>query len=415
VSGSLGWPAVTSVISVVGIGADGWDGLATQAREAVLDAEVLLGGRRHLSMLPPVDARLVPWPSPLLERLPGLLEEYAGRRLVVLASGDPLVSGIGTTLVSLLGADAVRVVPAVSSVALARARMGWSAESADVVTVVGRDPAVVARHLSPGRRLVVLSSDGRTPALLAGLLVESGFGTSPMSVLSDLGSADEDRRDLPASAWVGREAPRLNVACIEVWPERPDLSVRSVVGGLDDGVFEHDGQLTKRDLRTSALARLAPVPGQLLWDVGAGAGSVGIEWMRTDPRCRAVAVESDVDRAARIGRNATRLGVPGLEVHRARAPEGLADLPAPDAVFVGGGASRPGVLDVCWEALSPGGRLVVHAVTLETEQRLVELYRRRGGELTRLSVEHAEPIGTFTGWSPARPVVQWAVTKKDER
>jgi precorrin-6B C5,15-methyltransferase / cobalt-precorrin-6B C5,C15-methyltransferase len=406
---------VTPVISVVGIGADGWDGLATQGREAVLAAEVVLGGRRHLAMLPPVDAELVPWPSPLLDRLPGLLEEYAGRRLVVLASGDPMVSGIGTTLVSLLGADAVHVVPAVSSVALARARMGWSAESVDVVSVVGRDPHVVARHLTPGRRLVVLSSDGRTPGLLADLLADSGYGTSPMSVLSDLGSDDEDRLDLPASAWVGREASLLNVVCIHARPDRPDLAVRPAVGGLEDDAFEHDGQLTKRDLRASALARLAPAPGQLLWDVGAGAGSVGIEWMRTDPRCRAVAVEAGAGRAARIGRNATRLGVPALDVRHTRAPEGLADLPAPDAVFVGGGASRPGVLDVCWEALGPGGRLVVHAVTLETEQRLVEMYRRHGGELTRLSVEHAGPIGTFTGWSPARPVVQWAVTKKDER
>jgi precorrin-6Y C5,15-methyltransferase (decarboxylating) len=408
-------PGVTSSIRVVGIGADGWGGLAPSARQAVQEAEVILGGRRHLAMLPPVPASTVPWPSPLRERLPAVLEEYGGQRLVVLASGDPLLSGVATTLVSLVGADRVEVIPTVSSVALARARMRWSAESVDVVSVVGRDPRMVIRHVTPGRRLVVLSSDGATPAALAGLLVELGYGSSPMTVLSDLGSPQEGRRELPAAVWCDHEAAPLNVVCVEVRPDGTDVPVRPVVPGLDDDAFEHDGQLTRRDLRASALARLCPVPGQLLWDVGAGAGSVGIEWMRTDARCRAVAVEADAGRAARIGRNAARLGVPGLEVRHGRAPEVLAGLPRPDAVFVGGGASRPGVLDRCWEALPPGGRIAVHAVTLETERLLVDRFRRHGGELTRVSVEHAGPLGTFTGWNPARPVVQWAATKEEER
>jgi precorrin-6B C5,15-methyltransferase / cobalt-precorrin-6B C5,C15-methyltransferase len=406
---------MTSVITVVGIGADGWDGLTPQSREVVVRAEVVVGGRRHLSMLPPVGAVLEPWPAPLLDRLPGLIERYDGRRLVVLASGDPFVSGIGTTLVSLLGAERVEVMPAVSSVALARARMRWAAESVEVVTVVGRDPDVVRRYLTPGRRLIVLSSDGETPAVLGELLVEAGFGSSPMSVLCNLGGDGERRRDLPASAWRGQTAATLNIVCIECRPDSWDVSWRASAPGLPDDAFEHDGQLTKRDLRASALSRLCPVPGQLLWDVGAGAGSVGIEWMRTDPRCGAVAVEADAERAERIRRNARRLGVPGLDVRHARAPEGLTGLPTPDAIFVGGGASRLGVLDLCWQALARGGRMVVHAVTLETEQCLVERYGRHGGELTRLSIEHAESIGTFTGWSPARAVVQWAATKRDER
>lgn len=398
-------------LTVVGIGADGWDGLSPSAREVVSRAEVVLGGRRHLAMLPPLDAVPEPWPSPLLDGLPGLLERYDGRRVVVLASGDPLVSGIATTLVRLLGPGRVVVLPAVSSVALARARMGWSAESVDVVTVVGRDADVVRAHLTPGRRVVVLSSDGTTPALLADLLSRSGLGASPMTVLSDLGGDDEQRLDVRASQWAGREAPVLNVVCLECRPDGPGVPLRPAVPGLPDDAFEHDGQLTKRDLRASALSRLGPVPGQLLWDVGAGAGSVGIEWMRSDPRCRAVAVEADGHRAERIRRNAAALGVPGLDVREARAPEALAGLPAPDAVFVGGGASGPGVLEACWEALDAGGRMVVHAVTLETEQRLLACHREHGGELTRLAVEHAEPIGTFTGWTPARPVVQWSATK----
>jgi len=404
-----------SVITVVGIGADGWGGLSERSRGLVEAADVLVGGRRHLAMPPAPRAVLEPLPSPLLEGLPALVERYDGRRVVVLASGDPLVSGIGSTLVDLLGADRVEVVPAVSSVSLARARMRWSSESADQVTVVGRDPAVVRRHVSPGRRLIVLSSDGRTPATVAQMLVELGFGASTMTVLSDLGGDDEARVEDRAAGWLGRAAPDLNVVCIACLPDGPHVAVRATVPGLADDAFEHDGQLTKRDLRASALARLLPLPGQLLWDVGAGAGSVAIEWMRTDPRCRAVAVEADGDRVGRIGRNARRLGVPALEVLHASAPQGLAGLPPPDAVFVGGGASRPGVLDACWDALSPGGRMVVHAVTLETEGMVLARYRSHGGELTRLSVERAADIGTFTGWAPARAVVQWAVTMQGEK
>jgi precorrin-6Y C5,15-methyltransferase (decarboxylating) len=393
------------VITVVGIGADGWDGLSPRGRQVVSRAEVVLGGRRHLAMLPPLTAQIEPWPSPLMEALPGLLQRYDSRRIVVLASGDPLLSGIGTALISLLGADRVEVHPAVSSVALARARMGWSAESADVVTVVGRDPDVVRAYLIPGRRVVVLSSDGSTPALLADLLTGSGFGASAMSVLSDLGGDGERRVDTQASTWVPERAgpvvSALNVVCVECRPDHPDVPLRPRVPGLPDDLFEHDGQLTKRDLRAAALSRLGAVPGQLLWDVGAGAGSVSIEWMRSDARCRAVAVEADPDRAERVRRNAAALGVPGLDVRHGRAPEALVGLPPPDAVFVGGGASRPGVLETCWEALGVGGRMVVHAVTLETEQLLVEQYRRHGGELTRLSVEHAGPLGTFTCWTPA--------------
>lgn len=410
----LGLPAMGSVITVVGIGADGWRGLPARSRQLVETADVLVGGKRHLAMLPATQAILEPWPTPLLDRLLELFEKYDGRRLVVLASGDPLASGIGSTLVKLLGADRVEVVPAVSSVSLARARMNWSAESTDVVTVVGRDHDVVRRHVSPGSRLVVLSSNGKTPAVVADLLREVGFGASTMTVLSDLGADHERRLEHRASSRVSADMPALNVVCVECRPDSPDVTVLSTVPGLPDDAFEHDGQLTKRDLRASALSRLVPLPGQLLWDVGAGAGSVAIEWMRADPRCCAVAVEADAERAGRIGRNASRLGVPTLDVRQTSAPEGLADLPAPDAVFVGGGASRPGVLDACWDALAPGGRMVVHAVTLETEAMVLDRYRRHGGELIRLSVERASAIGTFTGWTPARAIVQWAVTKKDE-
>ncbi|MGH3412418.1 MAG: precorrin-6y C5,15-methyltransferase (decarboxylating) subunit CbiE [Marmoricola sp.] len=405
---------MTSVITVVGIGADGWDGLPGRSRDALAAAEVVLGGRRHLAMLPSLQGRLQPWPSPLREQLPELLREHRDRRLVVLASGDPMCSGIGSTLVEILGAGSVEVLPVVSSVALARARMGWPAESVDVVRVTGRDVSAVRRLLAPGGCLVVLCADAGTPAALADLLDDDGWGSSCVTVLSDLDGPGEQRLARTAREWRGRSVPSLSVACVECRAE-PAAAVWPRVPGLPDEAFEHDGQLTKRDLRAAALARLGPTAGDLLWDVGAGAGSVAIEWLRTDPRCRAVAVESDQTRAERIAGNARRLGVPALEVVPGRAPGALAGLPRPDAVFVGGGTSAPGLLEECWAVLRDRGRLVAHAVTHEGEQRLLQLCRKHGGELTRTSVEHAEPIGRFTGWAPARPVVQWAVTRKGDR
>ncbi|MCW2759581.1 MAG: cbiT [Nocardioidaceae bacterium] len=395
-------------LTVVGIGADGWASVPSFLQETVVRADVLLGAPRTLALLQPVEGRLdVPWPSPLREGLRALLEQHAGRRVVALATGDPLVSGIGSTLIALLGSDRVVVHPGVSSVALSRARMGWSAESSVVVSLVGRDPHAVLRELAPERRIVALSSDETTPAELARLLVEAGHGASRMTVLGDLGAASESRTDGTAATWQV-DSPRLNVVAIEV-----DGPGTSWAPGLPDDAYENDGQLTKRDLRASALARLAPMPGQLLWDVGAGAGSVGIEWMRAHPTCRTVAVESDAERAARIGRNAASLGVPSLTVVTGAAPEALEGLEAPDAIFVGGGATRPRVMHTCLAALRPGGRLVVHGVTLETESLLAKLHEHHGGELTRISVETAAPIGTFTGWTPARAVTQWALTHRD--
>ncbi len=403
-------PVLTSPpvrVAVVGIGADGWAGLPERLQSVVLGAEVLLGGARCLDLVPDADQQVrEAWPRPLHDGLPDVLRRHSGRRVVALASGDPFLSGIGTTLVDLLGPEAVTVEPALSSVALARARMGWSAESTTVVTVAGRDPHAVLRHLAPGNRLVVLSSDAATPELLAGLLVMAGYGGSAMTVLGDLGGDRESRVDTTAADWSGR-APDLNVVAFEL----SGPVVGSWSSGLPDEHFESDGRLIRRDLRASALARLAPQPGQLLWDVGAGAGSIGIEWMRAHPTCRAIGVEDDTGRAARIGRNAVALGVPDLEVVTGHAPEVLVRLPKPDAVFVGGGATVAGLLSYCLRSLRPGGRLVVQGADLETEQALAAAYARSGGELTRLSVEHAEPSGSLTGWTRARTVTQWSMRK----
>ncbi|MGP3937638.1 precorrin-6y C5,15-methyltransferase (decarboxylating) subunit CbiE [Nonomuraea sp. KM88] len=401
------------MITVVGIGADGWDGLPARSRRALEAAEILMGSIRQLGLVPASVAERVVWPSPLLPALPALLEKYADHDVCVLASGDPMFYGIGSTLVRLLGASRVRVLPHLSSLSLACARLGWPVEQVEVVSLVGRAPAALNAALLPGRRIVVLGAGRGSPSLVAGLLAGQGYGPSPMTVLSDLGAESESELRGTADGWTESPPSSLNVIAIECVAE-PDTEPPARVPGLPDTAFEHDGQLTKREVRAVSLSRLAPVPGELLWDVGAGAGSIAIEWMRSHPACAAVAVESRGDRAAAIRRNADVLGVPSLRVVEGKAPAALDGLPAPDAVFVGGGATAPGLLDRCWAALRPGGRLVVNAVTLESEAVVAGWYARLGGDLVRLAVQRASPVGSFTGWRAAMPVTVWSVTRKDQ-
>ncbi len=398
------------VVVVVGIGADGWDGLAPLSRAAVEAGEVLLGSERQLDLVPAdVPGERVRWPSPMVEALPGLFESLSGRAVVVLASGDPMLSGIGTTLVRLLGPSAVRVLPAPSSVSLACARLGWAVEDTEVVSLVGRPVELLHTRVQPGRRLLVLGSDGETPAAVAALLTARGYGDSAVTVLASLGGPAESVSTGVAASFTATVDP-LVVTAVECHAARGTAPLPTTPG-LPDDAFENDGQLTKNEVRAVTLSRLAPVPGQLLWDVGAGAGSVGIEWMRSHPSCRAVAVEAVPERAERIARNAGRLGVPHLRVLVGSAPDVFGRLPEPDAVFVGGGATTPLLVDACWAALRPGGRLVVNAVTVQSEAVLADWHGRVGGELVRLSVQRGEPVGGFTGWKPAMPVTIWSVTR----
>ncbi|WP_327116516.1 precorrin-6y C5,15-methyltransferase (decarboxylating) subunit CbiE [Streptomyces sp. NBC_01341] len=403
--------APASAVSVVGIGADGWAGLTEPARAVLTDAEVLIGGERQLRLLPPDCAGLrVPWPSPLRPAVRGLLAGHAGSRTAVLASGDPMFYGIGRALTEELGAGALHVLPHPSSVSYACARLGWPVEDTATVTLVGRPADRLAAALHDGRRLLVLSADAATPAAVAGLLRDRGYGPSRMRVLEQLGGADEDCLDGTADTWEHPSGDPLNVVAVDC-VRAPEALRLGAVPGLPDEAYEHDGQLTKRHVRAATLGVLAPAPGELLWDIGGGSGSIAAEWMRTHPSCRAVTVERDPVRALRITRNAGRLGVPGLRVVTGRAPDALAGLPAPDAVFVGGGLTAPGLLDACWDALPPGGRLVANTVTLESEALLTQWYRRHGGDLVRLAVAHAVPVGGFTGWRQAMPVTQWSVRK----
>ncbi|MGW3770108.1 precorrin-6y C5,15-methyltransferase (decarboxylating) subunit CbiE [Actinomadura verrucosospora] len=399
------------VITVVGVGADGWDGLAEDSRAALRAADVLLGGARHFALVPDGPAERVPWPSPLLPALPGLIERYAGRSVAVLASGDPMFYGIGSTLAELVGPRRLRVLPHPSSASLACARLGWPLERVEVVSLVGRPAETLNAVVAPGRRVLVLGAGRQAPAVVAALLTGRGFGPSRMTVLCDLGAESETVAHGVASHWTDPAASALAVVAVECAPG-PDAAPLPRVAGLPDDAFEHDGQITKREVRAVTLSRLGPLPGELLWDVGAGSGSVAIEWARAHPSCAAVAVESRPERAERIGRNAGALGVPGVRVVAGRAPDALEGLPPPDAVFVGGGLTVPGLLERCWDALRPGGRLVANAVTLESEAKVVELRRTHGGELVRLGVERAAPLGGFTGWRPAMPVTVWT-TRKD--
>jgi len=400
-------------VTVVGIGADGWDGLGAAARTAIADARVLLGSARQLDLVPPgtTAAARRAWPSPMRDLYDALPRLAADGGLTILASGDPLLHGIGATLAELLGADRLRVHPHPSAFQLACARLGWPTAGVELVSAVARPVDVIARALQPGRRIVayVTGSDGAAQA--AAVLRDRGHGASRLVVCEALGGTDERLTDTTARDHDDAAATALHLVAIEVRAD-PGTPLLPCTPGLPDGAYDHDGQLTKRDVRALAVCALQPAPGALLWDVGAGSGSVGIEWLRADPATRAIAIEPRRDRAARIRRNAHVLGVPDrLDVVEGTAPAALAPLESPDAIFVGGGATAPGVLDTCWSALRPGGRLVVNAVTVEAEQAIVGAHATRGGRLTRIELSHADAIGTFTTFRPQLPITQWALTK----
>jgi precorrin-6B C5,15-methyltransferase / cobalt-precorrin-6B C5,C15-methyltransferase len=405
-----------SWLTLIGIGEDGLAGLGDPARAALRQARTLFGGRRHLALVPDRGQERIPWPSPFSAAFDMVLARR-GTPVCVLATGDPMWFGIGASLGRLLPAAELRVYPAPSSFSLAAARLGWPLQDAICLSVHGRPVEALHPHIQPDARLLILSENGRTPAVIAGLLRRRGFGPSRLCALEHLGGARERRLEGCAADWPHEEVADLNLVTVHCLPE-PDALRLSTLAGLPDSVFLHDGQLTKRDVRAATLARLAPSPGELLWDVGAGCGSIGIEWMRTDPSCRAIAIEADAKRCALIEQNRLRLGVPGLRVIHGRAPEMLEDLPAPNAIFVGGGLGDGKILERCWHGLPPGGRLVANAVTLQSEAVLTGWRQQTGGELTRVSVAHAAPLGRFDTWRMAMPVTVFSATKPaapDER
>ena len=402
-------------LTVVGMGDDGPDGLAPAARAVVEQARVVVGGRRHLDLLGPGTRECIPWPKPFdtldatLERLHG-----RGRPVCVLATGDPTCYGVGSILVERFGLEAVRIIPAPSAFSLARARLGWAAQGVQTLSLHGRPPALLHPFIQPGVRLLALSANAGTPGEVARMLCERGYGESRLTVLSHLGGEKERMHRAIAESYRADDAVAdLNTLAIEC-VAGPGTPLLSRTPGLADAHYEHDGQLTKREVRAITLAALGPAPGQLLWDVGAGCGSIGIEWMRTHPECRAIAVEPDARRIEMIAANGAALGTPGIEVVKGRAAPVLEGLSTPDAVFVGGGITEPGLLDHCWAALAPGGRLVANVVSIEGEAVLDHWQRRHGGSLTRIAIARCEPLGRLRGWRPLMPVTQLAATRAAE-
>jgi precorrin-6Y C5,15-methyltransferase (decarboxylating) len=397
------------VITVIGIGADGWPSLGEEARAAVLAADLLVGGERQLDLVPPdAHGERRPWParlSELVDELPALAHEH---EIVVLASGDPLLHGVGATILRRIGDDdgSTRFIPAISSFALACARLRWPVADVELVSATSRIADVVAPALQPGRRLVVLGFGPKTAAQIARVVRERGFGASRLVVLEELGGDQERIEQSTADAWGDRAANALHLVALEVRGTGPLLGR---VPGLPDDAYEHDGQISKREVRAATLSALVPVPGQLLWDVGAGSGSVAIEWLRAAPGARAIAIERDPGRTERIVRNALTLGVPSLQVVTGEAPEALDALgpTRPDAIFIGGGLTSYGMLTRCRKALARGGRLVANVVTVEGETLVARAQAEHGGRLTRIAIAHAEPLGAFTGWRPAMTVTQY--------
>ena len=397
-------------LSIVGIGEDGVDGLTATARGLIGAAEIVFGGRRHLGLAASlIRGAARPWPSPFDDAADEVLR-HRGRQVCVLASGDPFHYGIGAVLAQHIDPREMIVLPAPSAFSLAAARLGWSLPHTTLLSAHGRSLDLLRPHLQPGTRILALTSDGAAPIALARMLAEPGFGASRLTVLEALGGPRERIRTTTAADFNFGTVQALNIVAIEA-KAAPEARVITRSAGLADNLFEHDGQITKREVRAVTLSSLAPRRGELLWDIGAGAGSVAIEWLLSDPTfMRAVAIEERTDRAARIRRNAAALGVPHLQIVEGTAPAALTELTVPDAIFVGGGADAS-VLDAASRALRAGGRLTVNAVTLETEALLLARHAALGGELTRITIARSQPIGEKIGWRSAMPITQWLWTK----
>ncbi len=395
-------------LHIVGIGEDGFDGLTPATRAVVEAAEVIIGGDRHHRLSESVKAERVAWPHPfdaLIDKLKGM----TGRRVVVLATGDPLWFSIGARIGRAIPPAEIVYHPQISAFQLAAARMGWSMADIETLTVHGRPVEQMIAFIQPDQRLLILTTGSETPAQIARFLTERGFGKSLMTVLAAMGGKDEMRFEGLAENWSHTVPPfnTLAVDCIAA----PDAALLPRVPGLADDLFQHDGTMTKQEVRAVTLAKLMPMRGALLWDIGTGCGSVAVEWMRAARYARAVGIEPRADRRAMAAANALALGTPKLELIEGEAPSALVGLDSPDAIFIGGGLT-PEVFDAAWAALKPLGRLVANAVTLESEAVLMDLHARYGGQLVKLAVNRAEAVGKYRGWRALMPVTQWSLVKR---
>ncbi|AFY56247.1 precorrin-6y C5,15-methyltransferase (decarboxylating), CbiE subunit,precorrin-6Y C5,15-methyltransferase (decarboxylating), CbiT subunit [Rivularia sp. PCC 7116] len=398
-------------LSVVGIGEDGLPGLSQVACSLVEKAEVLVGGSRHLSMLPEDDTReKLIWSSPIATSVENIIQ-HRGQSVCILASGDPMCFGIGVTLTRRIPISEITIIPAPSSFSLACSRLGWALQEVETLTLAARPISLLHPVIYPGARLLILSEGRNTPAIVAQTLVDRGYGNSKITVLEYMGGEREQIIEGIAAEWKTTKIGTLNTIAIECIADADILQLPRIAG-LPDIAYHHDGQLTKREVRAITLAALAPIPGQMLWDIGAGCGSISIEWMRTHPRCWAIAIEQNYSRLNYIADNAASLGTPNLRIIHGESSTVLKGLQPPDAIFIGGGITEEGIFDTCWHALRTGGRLVANAVTVESESKLIEWHNQVGGSLTRIAIQRAQPVGKFLGWKPMLPVTQWAVVKE---
>jgi len=400
----------TRWLSIIGIGEDGVAGLSPVAQQLVAAAELVVGGKRHLGLADSlIRGRRLDWPSPIRDILPEI-EKHRGRPVAVLASGDPFHYGVGDLLLTIVSSEEMFCLPQPSAFSLAAARLGWSQQEVSIVSLHGRALEGIVRYLQSGARILALAWDRETPRKLAQLMAARGMGESKMVVLENMAGPHERVRAATASNFDLDEVAPLNTIAVEVVASS-DATILALAPGLDDGLFEHDGQLTKRDIRAVTLSALAPRQGELLWDVGLGAGSIAIEWLLRHPSLKAIGFEERPERAERAARNAAALGASDLRIVEGRAPQSFEGAISPDAAFIGGGLTDPGVFDAVWVALKPGGRLVANAVSLDSEGRLIEAFQRHGGELVRLQVAKADRVGSTFAWRPAMPVTQWRVKK----
>ena len=404
--------ADTAWLTILGIGDNGLDSLTPPARALFDAAETIIAPERVLARIDCGSRETIPWTFGFKETIAYLMARRC-RPTTILATGDPMFFGVGATLMRSLDAAEMRVIPSPSAFSLAASRLGWAMQDVAMISLHGRSVHGLAPHMQPGARILALTSTGRTVVEAAQILSARGYGRSEMQVLEHIGGPEERIKVLRADR-IAADKPNFadfNTLAIDCMAE-PGAVLLPAVPGLPDEAFEHDGQLTKREVRAVTLARLGPVPGGLLWDVGAGCGSIGIEWIRAARACRAIAIESSESRRTMAAHNAIVLGAPGLDIVAGTAPAALADLAMPDAVFIGGGISHDGVFEASWEALRPSGRLVANAVTVEGEARLFALQAVHGGELIRVQVSRAEPVGRYLGWKPLMPVTIWSVTKE---
>lgn len=391
-------------LSLIGIGEDGLSGLTAASRAALDEADIVFGGPRHLA-LAGVGERGQPWPLPF--SVAPVLEQR-GRKVAVLASGDPFWFGVGGTLAAHLEPSEWRAFPAPSTFSLIAARLGWRLEE---TTCLGLHAAPFSRlrtHLCEGARLICLVRDGAAVRALGTWLDENGFGASAAHVCAAMGGPDAQVVRYVAAELADTDTGPLVAVALDVRGGRGPIRAC----GLPDEAFSHDGQITKRPIRALTLSALAPRRGEHLWDIGSGSGSIAIEWLlATGAGGRAIAIEPRADRAATIAANARAFGVEDcLQLVEGKAPEALAGLPLPQAVFIGGGGSAP-LLEALWSLLPGGTRIVANGVTLETEALLADWSARHGGTLMRIELAQAQPLGGMRGWTPARPIVQWSVVR----